>query len=158
MNIYCVPCLQFQDQSESQHGVPTVETQRFSLMPCCVLVFLAGLLDCCLVFSFSRCAPFWRKTGGCTPFWRSPKIKTPYNSRRTKQREQKKSRCLERASRDAFICMPSCYAGFGPFRVRTGFPSTSQIGELVSLPRSTLPRTITTFPVSSLPLFSLGEV
>ena len=30
---YCITFLQFQLQSESQHGVPTVETQWFSLMP-----------------------------------------------------------------------------------------------------------------------------
>ena len=68
-------------QRESKQGVPTVESQRFSLMPCCVLHRLETRttgksgLPCGTVASFNRFLGvplFGAKIGGCTPFWRSP--------------------------------------------------------------------------------------
>ena len=71
-------------QKESKQGVPTVEIQRFSLMPCCVLhrlktriTWKSGLPGG-TVASFNRFLGvplFGAKIGGCTPFWRSPLYK-----------------------------------------------------------------------------------
>ena len=52
--------------------------------PLCFVAFWSSWRNCCLIFSFSRCAPFLAskqggvpllgvETGRCTPFWRSPK-------------------------------------------------------------------------------------
>ena len=76
-----IPFLQFQHQRESQLGVATVETQRFSLMPWCVLHRLetricrnSGLPGWAAAsfFRFPGVFLFGAETEECTPLWRSP--------------------------------------------------------------------------------------
>ena len=57
---------------ESRHGVTVSLPLKPKGFHSCLVAFWSSWRDCCLIFSFSRCAPFWRKNREVYPFWRSP--------------------------------------------------------------------------------------
>ena len=91
--VYCIPFLRFQHQCERKRANTVYLPLKPRGFPLCLVAFWSSWRDCCIIFSFSRCAPFWRRNREVYPFLAElyPFLAKPHNENTGYVRKCKRS-------------------------------------------------------------------